>query len=146
MKKHILTVLLLGVLYTGYAQRVKEAEVPTPVVKTVQYRYPYVEKVNWKNNGPDYTAKFKTEKEFHELWIADDGTVLRSVEEVRIENLPTPIRERIRIDFSALTIDAARRIEVPGKVTYVVKLNGAPAAGRTVTFTPDGLIEENKLD
>lgn len=146
MKAQIITMALLSISLFAGAQSVKQRNVPDVVVSSIQTRYPSAENISWTSKGIDYTADFKTEKLSHKVYIAPEGTILRTEDEIKKESLPLAVQERIETDFHGMTIDTTERLQIHNQVYYIVNLSGAPGADRKITFCPNGQIEVNKLD
>lgn len=148
MKTPLITlVLAIGLSFSVMAQKAKEKNIPDVVLNTVHNKYPGAQDINWEDNGPDFKARFTTDKMSHRIWITANGTITKVQEEIPKESLPVSVTNRVESEFKGLTIDQAEKIWYSdSRVYYMVNLKGDPGGDRRVTFNNDGTIEANKLD
>jgi len=132
MKKITLIVALSLGLTAGYAQDVKEADVPAPVKEAFAKKYPGL-KAEWEKEDANYEAEFegkrmsvnmetgKGRKEEVEgtVLISPDGTILETEEEISVTSLPAGVVDYVSKNFGGKKVKEAFKItDSAGKVTY----------------------------
>ena len=136
MKKITLLLALCLGLGTGYAQKVKEAEVPAAVKEAFAKNYPGL-KAEWEKEDGNYEAEFegkkasinmesgkktKTDVEGSML-ISPDGKVLETEEEIANNALPKGVSEYVAKNFAGKKISESFKItDASNTVSYEIEI------------------------
>lgn len=145
MKIIFVIICALSLSSVAQSQTIPQSQVPLPVVKSLQSKFPAISELEWKLKDELYKAEFKVGKRGHDLWIDKNGNIKKHKEDYPKSELPKLITTKIQNDFSGYDIQDVDRIEAEGKITFLVKLEGNHEK-RKVLFAQDGSIQENKLD
>ena len=87
--KKITLIFILGLgVSCGYAQKVKESEVPQAVKTAFAKAYPKAKDVKWDKEGNDYEASFDINKSDASVLFASNGTVKEVETEIEQNQLP----------------------------------------------------------
>jgi len=118
MKKMIVIVAVL-LTVNGYAQKVKEAEVPKAVVESFNKNFPGAKAEKWEKEEGRYEAEFDWKKTEASADFSDDGKLLETEQEIKTSALPTSINEYIAKNYAGYKItDASKITEASGNVKY----------------------------
>jgi len=101
--------------------------------------------VEWELKGDDYKAEFEIGSREHDVWIDKSGKIKKHEEDFPKGDLPLAISQKLTKEFKGYRIDDVDKIDTEGKVIFLVDLD-SNAGDRKVSFTPEGNIEENKID
>lgn len=117
--------LCLG-LGTGYAQKVKEAEVPAAVKDAFAKKYPGL-KGEWEKEDGNYEAEFdgKVDKKEVEgsVLISADGSILETEEEISTGTLPKGVSEYVTKNLGGKKIGEAFKItNAKGEISYEIEI------------------------
>ncbi len=132
MKKITLIVALSLGLTAGYAQDVKEADVPAAVKEAFAKKYPGL-KAEWEKEDANYEAEFEgkkvsvnmeTGKKIKQevegsVLISPEGTILETEEEIFVGALPAGVADYISKNFGGKKVKEAFKItDAAGKISY----------------------------
>lgn len=136
MKTFTLIVAMSFGVFGGYAQDVKEADVPAAVKEAFAKKYPGL-KAEWEKEDGNYEAEYegkrmsvnmeigkgkKVEVEGSVL-ISPDGTILETEEEIEVSALPKGISEYIAKTLPGKKIKEASKItDKASVVTYEAEI------------------------
>lgn len=132
MKNLTFIVALSFGAFSGYAQEVKEADVPAAVKEAFAKKYPGL-KAEWEKEDGNYEAEFegkrmsvnmgtgkgKKEEVEGSMLISPDGTILETEEEIEVSTLPKGVSEYITKNAGGKKIKEASKItDKAGVITY----------------------------
>ena len=144
----VLVLVLLG--SPALADKVKLSECPYPVQLTIQENLlgGKVEKIKEIriNDYVLYLVELDL-KDFKEatLYIAGDGTLRKVLQEIKLRDLPDPVRRSIEMQVKRRGhIDDIEKEIVDGKVRYLVELERPKEKDQVVIFEADGTISFEK--
>jgi hypothetical protein len=136
MKRMTLIVALSLGITAGYAQKVKEAEVPVAVKDAFAKKYPGL-KAEWEKEDGNYEAEFdgkkvranmetgkstKVEVEGSVL-ISPDGNILETEEEIETKALPAGVSDYVAKNLGGKKIAEAFKItNASGAVSYEIEI------------------------
>jgi hypothetical protein len=120
------TIMLTLAVFLGInqlnAQKIKEADVPVPVKKTVASHYSTIKEVKWEKEGGNYEAEFDLNKTEISVLIDPQGNLIATETEIKIDELPQPVAPYITKNIKDQKIkEASKIIDAKGIVTYEAK-------------------------
>lgn len=124
-----------------FAQKLKPADVPADVTQTLEFQYPYVKVLSWVKENSHYIANIKDEGSTGKVYIASDGTWMRTTFAVPQAELPSTIVEYVKANYPEYIISVACLEEKENEKTryYLeVKLDGVGHAPSILTFSTTG--------
>jgi hypothetical protein len=130
---------------TSFAQDVAQKDVPAVVVNTFQQKFPNQANVDWEMKKGLYEAEFKVNSIEHNVYLDSAGKIVKHKQEISESELPTPVMDAIKKDFSGYKLEEIKKIEEGTTVTYKVELEKGKDE-RKVTFGADGKVIVNKAD
>jgi hypothetical protein len=92
MKKIILFVMSLAIIFNACGQKVQEKDVPSTVLDKFKNEYPAKTDVKWEKKGSNYEARYKDQNEYLSVQYDKDGNVVRMEHEIALSLLPTEVR------------------------------------------------------
>lgn len=116
--KAIIIVFGLGLAITQVnAQKMNAKDVPASVKSSLEKNYA-VKDADWDKEGANYEASF--EQKGTEISVVFDGagSILETEREIKKSELPTPILDVLKKDYSDFEVEEAARIEAKGSITY----------------------------
>ena len=118
--------LLIATLSSGFTacnddDDVAPQNVKAEVMATFQQMFPNVN-AHWEMERGKYKAEFFNNGNEVEAWFQIDGTWVRTKTDLRIDQLPVAIRERIAADYVGYYIDDADFIETPAETYYLIEI------------------------
>ena len=117
----IATLVLAGAMN---AQKIKEADVPTPVMDALKNKFADVNVKEWeKEKQGEYEAEFKVNGKETSACFKADGTFVESEEEIKVDELPKVIKDNISKSYPGFKIDEVCRITTAdGKTMYEAEI------------------------
>ena len=137
----MLSFVIAGMLYgaVGQAQSISYKQVPAVVLNAFQQKFPKAKDVDWEKRNSHYDVSFELGWKLtdHEVWIAQDGKILRHSEDIKSSDLPRPVREAIKTSYKGFRIDDADRVTKNNEITYRVELERGNEE-HSLEFRPNG--------
>src|SRR4051812_243834 len=99
--KHLIWGCLLCSAVSATAQKVKPAAVPQEVKASFSRLYPAVQKVTWEKEKGNYEAGFKQDGNSISVVFDAKGASLETEKEIRVSDLPAPVRSYIRDHYKS---------------------------------------------
>lgn len=116
-------VLFMFTAISGFAQDIKESDVPTAVRQAFEQEFSNARMAEWERKGQMYEVEFNTGMfDDHEVIIDGRGNIIRHKEEIAKNDLPKAVLKSIQADYADYRVDDVDRITENGKVTYKVDL------------------------
>ncbi len=144
MKKVSFITLLLLAPFCLLAQDLAEAEVPRVVVNVFHKTFPKASKVEWEKKIDGYNVEFDIGRRDHEVWINDQGQIVKHKKELRSSELPKPVRDAIAQQYKGFRIDDADQFETGKKFYYKAELKKS-GEERKVIFDQVGKVSTINL-
>lgn len=130
MKKYIVVVFSLTV-FTGYSQKIKEADLPSAVKDAFSKKYPGL-KAQWQKEDGNYEAEYEgkkilvgmesgksTRQEIEgSVLFGPDGSVLETEEQIGLTELPKGVEDHVSKNFGKKVSEAFKITDKAGIVTY----------------------------
>lgn len=148
--KHIVLLCLAALVSgAGYAQKLKETEVPEAVKVSFVKSFPNSKSVKWSRESEmEFEAEFKNGSLEQSANFDPSGKWLVTETEIKKTDLPPRVQAAIKKEFDGFKIEEAEKVETSEGVSYEVELEkGEITYG--VQFSKDGKVlkkEEMKDD
>ncbi|EGV42493.1 hypothetical protein BZARG_2251 [Bizionia argentinensis JUB59] len=112
-------------LFTGTmnAQDLKKTDVPQSFTKSLLEVYPEAKDIIWERSNEDYKVKFKNNLLEHKIYFNKQGDRVKVEAEIVKANLPKPLVEALKRDYSDYRIDSAKSMFQNGVTTYEVEVS-----------------------
>ena len=125
MKKLMLFAALVMGVSLGFAQKVKEAEVPAAVKSSLQKEFPAAKDVKWDKEKNQFEASFDLNKTDHSVLFDETGKIVETEVEIEMNQLPKGVTEYIGANYKGISVkEAAKITNAEGKVTYEAEIKG----------------------
>ncbi len=122
----ILSFILIALFITSVctAQKLKESEVPAPVVKTFKSIYKDITKVEWgKEKDGKYEAEFVVNNIETSATFTEDGVLWETETEIIKSELPKSIPDYISKNYKGYKIsEASKIINAAGATNYEAEI------------------------
>ena len=123
MKKLILIPALVLGMCTGFAQKIKEADVPAAAKTKLTSLYPNVKTASWEKEKANYEAEFMNGKEEISVLFDASGNLIETEVEISVSALPKAVTEYCTKNLGGKKIKEASKItEASGKVKYEAEI------------------------
>jgi hypothetical protein len=120
------TYLLLSALFVssvGMAQKIKETEVPGPVMSSFHDNFKNIKAEKWEKEAGNYEAEFDVNKVETSANFTTDGKLIETETEIAINALPEMVKGYITKNYAGYkTLEAAKIVESGGKVKYEAEM------------------------
>lgn len=130
----------------GYAQSVKENDVPVTVRSAFKAKYPHSKAEKWVKEENNYEAELTLNGKEYEAAFDANGKWIETEREIKSSALPKAVKDGLaKSKYSTWSVKEAVEIESPQyKLAYELEL----ASGKekvALYFTPDGeMVKEEK--
>jgi len=122
--KTITTLALCLCLSIGYAQKVKEAEVPTAVKDAFAKKYAGIKVEKWEKEDGNFEAEFDQGKNEMGAIFDPSGTFKYEEIEIKAKALPAAVSEYCSKNFAGWKIAEATKItDADGKISYETEIS-----------------------
>jgi hypothetical protein len=124
MKKSVYIIATLLLAGAMNAQKIKDADVPKPVMDAFKKQYPGTNAKEWeKEKDGEYEAEFKMNNKEMSASYKADGTFIESEQEIKLDDLPQAIKNSISKSYPDFKIEEACRItSADGKTMYEAEI------------------------
>jgi uncharacterized membrane protein YkoI len=123
MKKSVYIIAILVLAGAVNAQKIKEADVPKPVMDAFKNKYATGAKEWEKEKDGTFEAEFKLNGKETSASFRSDGTFVESEEEIKLDELPEVIKDNVSKNYSDFKIEEASKISTAeGKTMYEVEI------------------------
>ncbi len=102
----------------GFAQKVKESEVPQVVKTAFAKAYPKVKDVKWDKEDGAYEASFDQNKADASVLFNADGTIKEVETEIEHNQLPAAVKNTLAKEYADYKVEGAAKIVAGGVTTY----------------------------
>src|SRR5688572_3416708 len=108
--KHTIGVLLFTVAaMNASAQDVAVSEVPSVVLNAFQTKFSTATDVDWELENGLYKVEFEVSAKDYDVWLTKDGEIKRQRVDLRKNELPHAIKNKIDSEFNKFRIDDVSR-------------------------------------
>lgn len=119
----VLAVAMAFIAFTGNAQDISEAQVPSVVLNKFKQTFPKASDVEWEKKGDRYEVDFEIGfSTDHEIIYTAEGEVVRHKEDIGADALPANVQAAVKAEFPDFRMDDTERITESGNVTYSMEL------------------------
>lgn len=124
MKSIILSaVVIVFLVNTASAQKIKETEVPKEVVASFHKSFKDAKAKEWEKEEAKFEAEFDWNKVETSATFSADGKLLETEHEIKISELPGAVSDYVKKNYSGCKIEEAAKITTPeGVVTYEAEI------------------------
>ncbi len=124
--KNIFAVLISMVsFYSGYAQQLKESEIPALVKAKFVSLYPGTKNVKWEKEHNKYEAGFKQNKIETSILIDAAGNMVEIETEIAVSSLPQAVAAYVSKNLAGKKIkEASKIVTASGVITYEAEVGG----------------------
>lgn len=107
------------------AQKLKEAQVPAPVVSAFHKMYPAVTDYDWYNEDGNYEAEYEINKMEAAVVFDANGNLTETEKEIPVKDLPAACADYVSKNYSGAAIKEASEItDAKGVKTYEAEIKG----------------------
>lgn len=119
MKKAIITLMLICLVASAYAQKIKESAVPEAVKSSFAKLYPNVHNQKWEMEDGNYEAEFEVNEVETSVEFNAAGTLLMTEVEISVSELPASATDYIAKNMPGKKIaEASKMTDANGVVTF----------------------------
>lgn len=125
-------VLISSIIFTSFAgsvcaQDIAQSQVPSPVLKSFQLKFPQAMDVEWEMKGNLYNVDFETGAlgTDHEAWYEKSGKLVKHTEEISAASLPKQVSSKVNSDYGKYRIKDVKKITEGQKITYTMELKSS---------------------
>ncbi|MFD2719977.1 PepSY-like domain-containing protein [Hymenobacter monticola] len=142
MKKYLLLLALLPLAaLSAQAQKVAEKQVPAAVLATFKQAHPTAKGVKWEKEDANYEAGYEQGEEELSVVITPTGTLLETETEMKVAQLPAPVRAALTSQYQGYKVSEAARIVTAATGTTVYEAEVSRAGKKQdLLFNADGTV------
>ena len=123
MKKITLIAVLCFGITASYAQKVKEAEVPSAVKEAFKKQHPAAKAEKWEKEDANYEVEYDMNKTEASDVYDVSGKLLQTEVEIKTSELPKGVSEYVTKNLAGKKIEEAAKItEANGTITYEAEI------------------------
>lgn len=142
MKKSMFIAAGLMISLAVCAQKVKEADVPTAVKDSFKKSYKEAREAKWEKEGANFEAEFEIGETEQSVLLDASGRILETEVEIKVEELPTAVKEYVTKNYKDTKIkEAAKITDAKGMVTYEAEIKG-----KDLIFDSDGKFVKEEVE
>lgn len=125
MKKLMLSIALIAIVFIGFSQKIKTADVPAVVKSAFEKQYLKATEVKWNKENGNFEASFDLNKTDNSVVFDGSGKILETEIEIEITQLPKAIADYVKANYKGAAIkEAAKITDAEGTVTYEAEVKG----------------------
>lgn len=113
------------------------SKVPSVVKNAFEQQYANAVDVEWEKRKDNFEVDFEIDNADYAALYNPEGQLLMAKKDIAETELPTPVAEKIALDYTDHYIDDVETIEVDGRVLYQVELEGT-VKDKKMVYTADG--------
>ena len=126
MKKITLIAALCLGITAGYAQKVKEADVPSAVKDAFKKAHPTAKAEKWEKEDGNFEVEYDMSKTEASDVYDPSGKLVQTEVEIKASELPKGVSEYVTKNLAGKKIDEAAKItEANGTITYEAEIGKA---------------------
>jgi hypothetical protein len=126
MIKQILALCLSSVLtFTGFAQKLADKDIPTPVKAALEKSYTSAANVTWEKEKGNYEANWGGKSgEDNSVLFTPSGDFIEIVTAMPVSQLPSAISAYLKEHYNGAKITEAGKVkDAKGKLFYEIEVN-----------------------
>jgi hypothetical protein len=124
--------------FFGFAQEIKETEVPSVVMNSFKGQFADAQKAEWEKLNDKYEVEFEQGTTERGAVLDASGKVLMLKQEIAKIELPAVVANAIKQTYGSYELDEAEKIEYNGQTYYEVELSRWFIMSKELVFTADG--------
>ncbi|MBL7699118.1 MAG: PepSY-like domain-containing protein [Chitinophagaceae bacterium] len=124
--------------------KIKDKDVPEVVRNAFDNQFDNTAMAQWKMKEGNYKVSFRQGLKKHMAEFSSSGELISKGEKVEKNDLPTPVGDAVKANYSNSNIDEVYRIEKNGETQYLVKLEGNPK--KKVVYDVQGKVLTEKME
>ena len=125
MKNVFAAVISMLPFCNGYAQQLKESEIPALVKAKFVSLYPGTKNVKWEKEDNKYEAGFKQDKTETSVLIDATGNMVETETEIAVSSLPQAVAAYVLKNLAGKKIkEASKIVSASGVVMYEAEVDG----------------------
>ena len=125
MKNIILIVSCFIFALTGYAEKIKEANVPMAVKDKLQAIFPATKNIKWEKEFGNYEAEFDKNGNEISVLFAPDGQWLQTENVIKLNELPNAVMIYVEKKLSnKKIIESVKVVDAKNNVSYEIEVDG----------------------
>jgi len=137
--------LLLLILFVAFACAQQNNNVPNAVSSKFKTLYPEAEELEWSKEDPNFEAEFELNDIEMSVVFDAEGKVLETETEIKMEDLPEPVKLSLKNDFDGYEAEEPAKLEKNGEVFYEVELEKGDVEFDGI-FSKDGKLVNKETD
>jgi hypothetical protein len=107
------------------AQKIKQSEVPTPVIASMNKMHPEIKDAEWTMEDGNYEAEYDLDKMEASVTFDASGNLLETEKEIAVSTLPSGVAEYVAKNYDGKSIKEASEItDSKGAKTYEAEIKG----------------------
>jgi len=132
--KKIITIGLLLVSTSLFAQKISSSKVPVTVKSSFEKTFPKIKEVKWEMEHENYEANFKSEGKTMSALFDSQGAWLETETDIKVSELPSGIISYVKKNYKNAAIKEAATIQKNnGETNLEAEVNG-----KDLIFDKDG--------
>lgn len=125
MKKTVTTILMMSLATLSFTQKLKQQDVPAPVLSAFKKMYPAVNSIHWDKENKNYEAGFVLNKKAHTVVLDATGNMVETEVEIERDQLPKDILAYVQKYYAGKSVkEIAKITDAKNNITYEVEING----------------------
>jgi hypothetical protein len=123
MKTFFFTATLALIFGSASAQKMKAADVPSPVKAKLTSLYPTIKNAKWEKEGANYEAEFDMNGEMSVSFDAS-GNLVETETEAKLTDIPQTAKEYMTKNVPGAKIkETSKIVDAAGKTTWEIEAN-----------------------
>ncbi len=132
--KKIITIGLLLVSTSLFAQKISSSKVPVTVKSSFEKTFPKIKEVKWEMEHENYEANFKSEGKTMSALFDSQGAWLETERDIKVSELPSSVISYVKKNYKNAAIKEAATIQKNnGETNMEAEVNG-----KDLIFDKDG--------
>ncbi len=119
--------LVCFILFSGKLQAQNDLfnGLPEKVLTSFREHHPEVTGVSWIKEEKMFVAEYELQKTNHQLWMSDQGKILKHVVGIKDEQLPSAIKVQLYKTFPSCKILSVHQVNMQNKNFYQIRIKNA---------------------
>ena len=131
-------VIAMAFVHAGYAQDVKEKDVPIALKNSLVKNFT-TNSADWNKEGANYEASFKERGNEMSVVFDGAGNVVETEKEIKQSELPLPVQNVLKIDYKDYELEEIAIIDSKGTITFETELERGKDS-LEIIFNADGKV------
>lgn len=125
-----LAIGILFLLFTLFSSDLKAQTdlingLPEKVLVSFRTHHPEVSDVSWVREQNMFVAQYELKQTEHQLWMSDQGKVLKHAIAIQDEYLPAVVKEQLYKTFPSCRILSVHQVDIRNKNFYQIRIKNA---------------------